>query len=137
MYVREVLTAMKQRHIVFCEAYLVSGNATDAAIKAGYSPKTARSQGHRLLTNADIKKYIEDRNEELKDANTADIEEVRQFWTSTMRDGDLLRRDRLKASELLGKSLGAFETEPESSASDIVEAWIVSIPEYEGEKGDE
>lgn len=41
---------MNQRQRAFCEAYLLSGNATEAAIKAGYSPKSARSIGQRLLT---------------------------------------------------------------------------------------
>lgn len=52
----------------FADFYIeLNGNATQAAIKAGYSKKTARSQGQRLLTNVDIKKYIEDRIEEIKD----------------------------------------------------------------------
>lgn len=43
------LTAKQQR---FVAEYLVDLNATQAAIRAGYSPKTARQQGARLLTNA-------------------------------------------------------------------------------------
>lgn len=46
----------KQRK--FADCYIKSGNATQAAIEAGYSEKTARSQGQRLLTNVDIKKYV-------------------------------------------------------------------------------
>lgn len=42
------------RQAAFVAAYLISGNATQAAIEAGYSPKTARSQGERMLTNVDI-----------------------------------------------------------------------------------
>lgn len=45
------LTDMQAR---FCEEYLVDLNATAAAERAGYSAKTARSQGQRLLTNVDI-----------------------------------------------------------------------------------
>jgi Phage terminase, small subunit len=43
----------------FADYYIESGNATQAAIKAGYSERTARSQGQRLLTNVDIKNYID------------------------------------------------------------------------------
>lgn len=50
------LTAKQQR---FVEEYLVDLNATQAAIRAGYSPKTAKQQGQRLLTNVDITTAIE------------------------------------------------------------------------------
>lgn len=45
------LTAQQQR---FVDEYLVDLNATQAAIRAGYSARTARQQGNRLLTNADV-----------------------------------------------------------------------------------
>lgn len=48
-----------ERQIKFVEEYIKSLNATDAAIKAGYSEKTARSQGSRLLTNVDIQEAIQ------------------------------------------------------------------------------
>ena len=118
---------MKQRQIAFCEAYIACGNATEAAIKAGYSPRTARSQGHRLLTNADIQRFIATRNEELKSARIADVSEVRTFWTQTMRENTVLMRDRLKASELLGKSVGAFEDKQRSAESEVLEAWIQAL----------
>lgn len=47
----------KQR--VFCEEYLVDYNATQSAIRAGYSPKTANEQGARLLANVSIRAYID------------------------------------------------------------------------------
>lgn len=49
------LTAKQAR---FVEEYLIDLNATQAAIRAGYSKKTARSQGQRLLTNVDIEAAI-------------------------------------------------------------------------------
>jgi phage terminase small subunit len=50
------LSLMQQ---LFAQEYLVDLNATQAAIRAGYSPATARSQGQRLLTNVDIEKFIQ------------------------------------------------------------------------------
>jgi phage terminase small subunit len=44
--------AFRQRR--FVNEYLVKLNAAKAAIRAGYSPKTAKSQGSRLLTNVDV-----------------------------------------------------------------------------------
>ncbi len=99
---------MNQRKRAFCEAYLISGNATDAAKEAGYSPRSARSIGQRLLTFDDVREYLERRNQEISAANTAQMEEVRQFWTATMRDENMKPADRLKASDLLAKTYGAF-----------------------------
>lgn len=58
-----VLRAKQQ---AFVEHYLKCWNATEAAIKAEYSKRTARQQGSRLLTNVDIKAAIEERLNELK-----------------------------------------------------------------------
>lgn len=99
---------MNQRQRAFCEAYLLSGNAAEAAREAGYSPRSARSIGQRLLTFVDVREYLEQRNQEISAANTAQMEEVRQFWTATMRDGNMKPSDRLKASELLAKTYCAF-----------------------------
>jgi phage terminase small subunit len=52
--------ALPDRHRRFAEEYLVDLNATQAAIRAGYSEKTARAQGSRLLTNVDVLSAIED-----------------------------------------------------------------------------
>ena len=96
---------MNQRQRAFCDAYLLSGNATEAAIKAGYSPKSARSIGQRLLTFADIREYLAQRNAQIIAENTATLEEIYSFWTVTMRDQASKPADRLKASELLSKAL--------------------------------
>ena len=96
---------MNQRQRAFCEAYLKCGNAAEAARKAGYSARTARSIGQRLLTYADIREYLADRNAEIMAENTATLEKIRSFWTTTMRDQEAKQADRLKASELLSKAL--------------------------------
>ena len=44
---------------MFCHEYLVDLNATQAAIRAGYSPSTAKQQGSRLLTNVDVSEFVE------------------------------------------------------------------------------
>jgi phage terminase small subunit len=47
------------KQLLFCKEYIKDLNATQAAIRAGYSPKTARSQAQRLLTNVDIQNQIQ------------------------------------------------------------------------------
>jgi len=44
---------------LFVKEYLVDLNATQAAIRAGYSPKTAKQQGQRLLTRDDVQGYVQ------------------------------------------------------------------------------
>lgn len=57
-------SAAEQRRALFVEEYLAnSGNATQAAIKAGYSKKTAKQQGSRLLTNVDVAAEVAKRRE--------------------------------------------------------------------------
>jgi phage terminase small subunit len=98
-----MLTTRQQR---FIECY--SGNATQAAIQAGYSEKTARSAGQRLLTNVDIQSAIRSREEQRRAALIACREARQQFWTAIMRDESRKDDTRLKASELLAKSEGDF-----------------------------
>ena len=61
----------------FADEYIINGgNATQAALTAGYSERTARSQGHRLLTNVGVKKYIEGRLEEIQDESILKQKEI-------------------------------------------------------------
>ena len=54
-------TTLPPRHILFIEAYCMGENATQAAIGAGYSPKTAHVQGSRMLKNIKVLSEIQDR----------------------------------------------------------------------------
>lgn len=49
---------MTHRQELFIQEYIKTGNATSSAIKAGYSKKTARAIGQRLLTFVDIKREL-------------------------------------------------------------------------------
>lgn len=100
---KDKLTARQQ---AFVEAY--AGNATAAALAAGYSERSARSQGQRLLTNDDIKDAIKAREAQRLAPTIATRQERQEFWTSVLRSEDEAMKDRLKAAELLGKSEGDF-----------------------------
>ena len=52
---------LTEKQKLFCKYYLISLNATEAATKAGYSKKTAYSQGQRLLKKVEIANYLEDK----------------------------------------------------------------------------
>lgn len=99
----------------FADYYIELGNATEAAIRAGYNKKTARQIGSMNLTKVDIKQYIEERLAKIEDARIAKGEEVLQYLTKVMRGEekdqfglDPSLQDRTKAAELLGKRYRLF-----------------------------
>lgn len=99
---------MNDRQRLFCQWYAVTHNATQSAIRAGYSKKTAYSQGNRLLKNAEIRKRIQD---EIESMNTdlPDKAELKAFWTRIMRDAEEKTSVRLAASTNLAKALFMFD----------------------------
>lgn len=118
----------KQRR--FIDEYIISGNATQAAIKAGYSKRTARKIGQENLTKPDIKTEIARRNAEIQSEKTADMTEVMEYLTSVMRGEqtesvatakgvfsgvEISAKDRIKAAELIGKRNGAWTDKKELS----------------------
>ncbi len=119
------MTAKQQR---FADEYLIDCNATQAAIRAGYSAKTARQIGEQNLSKIYIRAYIDARLAEISSTKIADAQEVLEYLTAVMRgnhteetlclDGDGTQRvididvsakDRLKAAELIGKRYGLFK----------------------------
>ncbi len=97
---------LTRKQMAFVAAF--HGNAAEAARAAGYSAKTAKAIGSELLTKPDIKEAIQERERERTDSMIATREERQRFWTTILRDPETDLRDRLRASELLGKSEGDF-----------------------------
>lgn len=104
------LTRQQQQ---FADEYLVDLNATQAAIRAGYSEKTARSQGQRLLTNVDIAKSIEEameaRSERTQITSDSVVAELGGIaFTKLNETGIIKPGDKIRALELLGRHLKMF-----------------------------
>ena len=122
------MTRKQQR---FCDEYLVDCNATQAAVRAGYSQKTAKQIGQHLLTLVDIKGVIDQKMQEMQDKTVASAEEVIQYLSSVLRgqsESEIVvvegtgdgcseartvmkapdEKERLKAAELLGKRYGLY-----------------------------
>ena len=106
---------MNQRQQLFVNEYLVDLNCTQAAIRAGYSSRTAYSQGQRLLKNAEVSQAIDTAMTERRNKLIATREQRQAFWSSVMNDTGEDMRNRLKASELLGKSEADFTDKIQSS----------------------
>lgn len=115
----------------FCDEYLTDLNATQAAIRAGYSEKNARNIASENLTKPYIKEYIKKRLAEKESELIANQDEVLKYLTAVMRgetqseivvvegvgDGCSEARtmqkapdekERLKAAEMLGKVHSIF-----------------------------
>ncbi|MFC2679484.1 terminase small subunit [Limosilactobacillus vaginalis] len=127
--ISEKLTQKQQR---FVDEYIISGNATQAAIKAGYSKKTAKQMGTENLAKPIIKAELDRRNAEIKSAKTADMQEVMEYLASVMRGEQtesvatakgiydnvpVSAKDRIKAAELIGKRHGAWTDKKEISGN--------------------
>ena len=109
---KEAKKHLNKRQIDFVQEYMKTNNINQSAIKAGYSPKTARSQGSRLLSNVNIRNYIDAINERIESDKIADIEEVMEYLTSVMRgekkdqfDLEAALSERTKAASELARRL--------------------------------
>lgn len=128
------MTAKMQR---FCDEYLIDLNATQAAIRAGYSEKSARAIAAENLTKPDIQAYISERMAEKNAELIADQDEVLKYLTKVLRgqtQSEIVvvegtgegcseartmqkapdEKERLKAAELLGKRYGLYTEKVEA-----------------------
>lgn len=90
------------RQKAFAELY--DGNATQTAIKVGYAEGSAEVTGARMLRNAKVLEIIKAREDDASRKRIASRQRRQEFWTEAMEDAEVDMKDRLKASELLGKS---------------------------------
>ena len=116
---------LTNKQLLFCNEYLIDLNATQAAIRAGYSKKTASVIGIENLGKPKIKAYIDKIMKEKEDKLIAKQDEILKYYTAVMRgetrssvlarqfDGSEIvvekppdEKERLKAAELLGKRYG-------------------------------
>ncbi|QWS03153.1 terminase small subunit [Limosilactobacillus fermentum] len=136
------LTLKQQR---FVDEYIISGNATQAAIKAGYSKKTAKQMGTENLAKPIIKAELDRRNAEIQSAKTMDMQEVMERLAAMGRGetteetvtnkGEVIETatrnaDKLKAMELIGKRFGAWTDKKEISGNLDIE---IGMGDYDDE----
>lgn len=118
----------------FADEYIISGNASEAALKAGYRNEVS---GRENLRKPTVKSYIDERMKELEEEAIADQAEVLKYLTRVLRDEEredvlvnvgnyeqeiqsmkVSAKDRIKAAELLGKRYGSW-TEKVDLSSDL------------------
>lgn len=124
------MTARQER---FCQEYAKTGNATLSAINAGYSEKTAKQIGQRLLTNVDLMGRIRELQGEIKNDNIMDARQMQEVLTSIIKQesqeevivvegcGDGIseavtkkktpsQSDRIRAIQLLARMQGVLDS---------------------------
>lgn len=134
------MTKMTLKQQRFADEYIITGNATQAAIKAGYSQKYANTNANKLLQNTTIKKRIDERLEQLESEKIASQQEVLSYLSSVMRgemteqtlrsvgesgqviaEIDVGAKDRIKAAELLGKRYKLWTDKQEVTSNNVTE----------------
>lgn len=132
---------LKQK--AFADYYIQTGNATESAIKAGYSENYAKARSSDLLVNVGIKKYIDERLEQISSYRIADAKEVMEYLTAVMRGQTLSEivvvegcgdgcsearrmdkapdeKERIKAAELIGKRYSMWTDKVEANVQQQV-----------------
>ena len=126
------MSKLNEKQKAFANYYIESLNAYESAIRAGYSEAYAKSQSYKLLENVGIKSYIDERMDSKDNYRIASQDEILQILTDIARGiteeevvqfsqlGEELRttrkptiKDRMKASELLGKRYRMFTDKTE------------------------
>lgn len=112
----------------FVAEYLVDLNATAAAIRAGYSKKTAEVIGYENLRKPQIAQAVrlemdnrQKRTEVTQDYVIGKLREITDKDASDAQDSDLKYSSKIKALELLGKHLGAWEPKDDGPKDEIEE----------------
>ena len=137
---------LTEKQKAFCDYYIESLNATESYKKAYSNIKkdsVARANSSRLLTNANIKKYIDEKLKEMQSNRIAKAEEVLEYLTRVIRNeekeevivtintGDfqseiqkvkkeISAKDKIKACELLGKRYRLFTDKVEADINQVV-----------------
>lgn len=102
---------LKEQHKDFCLEYFKNGgNGAAAAVKAGYSDRSARQIASRLLTRDDIQLYLQELQAKVDKERVADLQECLESVTAIIRDENVSISDRLKAIDMRLKTLSAYET---------------------------
>ncbi|QAT48577.1 terminase small subunit [Caproiciproducens sp. NJN-50] len=114
------LTAKQQR---FIDEYLIDLNATQAAIRAGYSPVAATVQGSRLLSYANIRAEIDKKMQVRKDETIADQNEVLQTLTRILR-----REEKENTVVVTKKHKSSYDSNGKKKIVDEETPEIVEIP---------
>lgn len=105
---------------LFADEYLIDRNATKAAIRCGYSEKTATSQASRLFTNVDIQQYIKEKSQSIAEKLGITAEYVLGTTKGICdRTKSHDPKNALKAVDMLGKHLKLWQDDDKKLQQNI------------------
>ena len=119
--------ALNEKQKAFCEYYASCFNAAEAARKAGYSEKTARTIGQQLLTKLDIQKYLQELKEAAQSSRIATIDEVLEYLSDTMRNKEEQTKERTKAAQILRDALGSAKNDGGGEVRIVIERQVKDL----------
>lgn len=108
---------MNAKQRAFAVEYVKDRNATQAAIRAGYSAKTAYSQAHDLLKKPEIQSLIKELEDAAAERSAITVDRIVERLNKIAEDPRAKDSDRIRADELLGKYLGMFTEKVNLSGS--------------------
>lgn len=119
---------MNARQKAFADYYIETGNAAEAARRAGYSSKTADAIGRENLRKPTIADYIKERMDAQDKARIASADEVMQFYSDVIRGKikdqfglDASLNDRIKAADSLMKRYNIAEDKLRATQEKLAE----------------
>jgi phage terminase small subunit len=101
----QMLTPKRQ---AFVQHYVLTGNSTEAAKLAGYSARSARTEGSRLLTNAAVREAVEVERGRLRERSDLQADDVIQGLRKIAEDESAPHSARVQSWKILGQHLGMF-----------------------------
>jgi phage terminase small subunit len=112
------MAGLSDKQELFCREYLKDFNATQAAIRAGYSPDSARQQASRMLTYDNVSERIESLSKALLEQIDEDILDNLKTLREIREQGEK-DSDRIKSVELLMRYHGSFEKDNTQKSGNI------------------
>ena len=109
-------TRLTPKQAAFVREYMIDLNATKAAIRAGYSERTANRIGAENLSKPVIQAEIQEQRKAAEEKCTVTVEWILSRIAQIAQDEEVRTADRLKALELLGKHLGLWEKRQDEGA---------------------
>ncbi len=126
------MALLKEKQEKFCAEYLACGNATEAALKAGYSKKNARTIGSENLTKLDIQRRIQELREKAASAKVLTYREKREWIADRIRDPEERSDIKAKLVDLDNKMEGVYVNKTELTGGDggpLIVRWMNSPDE--------